>query len=66
MMLLIATICLQADPVTLDCQTRVIRMERTQAACVAMIAPVKVWLREASAGLPVVSVRDAGKGGLLV
>ncbi len=66
MILLIATICLQANPVTLDCQTRVIRMERTPAACVAMIAPVTVWLREASAGLPVVSVMAACKSGLLV
>ena len=66
MLLLIATICLEADPVTLDCQTRVIRMERTQAACVEMIAPVTVWLREASAGLPVVSVMAACKSGLLV
>lgn len=46
MILLVATICLKADAVTLQCRTEVIRAEPTLAACARMIPATEVWLRE--------------------
>ena len=46
MILLIATICLQADPVTVECRSAVWRMDQTPAACVAMLDPVRAFMTE--------------------
>lgn len=66
MIILAAVICLQLDRMTIGCQTHVIRTERTPAECVAMIEPVKAWLRDAAAGLPVVLIEAQCRGGGLV
>lgn len=46
MILLVATICLQTDPVTLQCRTEVVRVEPTAAACHRMLEPTAAWLNE--------------------
>jgi hypothetical protein len=63
--ILIATICLQADPVTVECRSEVWRIEQTPAACVAMLEPVRAFLTEQTAGLPVVRILAACKGGVV-
>jgi hypothetical protein len=65
MFLLIATICLQADPVTIECKSVIWRMEKTPAACVALLDPVKAFLTEQTVKLPVVSILAACKGGVV-
>lgn len=49
MMLLVATICLQTDAITLQCRTEVVRVEPTPAACARMVKPTTEWLQEAFA-----------------
>ena len=66
MIVLAAIICLRFDVLTVQCVTMPIRLERTPAECVAMIAPVEVWLREAAAGLPVVLIAAGCKRGRVV
>lgn len=61
--LLVATVCLQADLLTVECRSVVWRMERTPAACVAMLEPVRAFIAEETAGLPVVRILAACKGG---
>jgi hypothetical protein len=63
--LLIATICLQADPITVECRSEVWRIEQTPEACAAMLTPVQAFLTEQTAGLPVVRILAACKGGLV-
>ena len=63
--LLVATICLQTDPVTLDCRTEVMRMERTPIACLMMMEPVHAFLQEQTAGLPVAFLAMACKSGTM-
>jgi len=63
MIILAATICLRLDLLTVECQTAVVRTERTPAACVAMISPVEAWIAEDAAGLPVVFIAAACKRG---
>jgi hypothetical protein len=65
MFLLIATICLQADPFTVECRSEVWRMDPTPEACVAMLPPVRAFMTEQTAGLPVVALLAACKGGLV-
>jgi hypothetical protein len=45
--LLVATVCLKLDAVTLRCRTEVVRVEPTMADCARMIEPTTEWLREA-------------------
>ena len=66
MILLIATICLQADPVTMTCRTEVMRMEKTPIACLLMIPPVTAFLTEQTAALPGARVLVACKAGSVV
>lgn len=63
--LLIVTICLQSGPVTVDCRSAVWRMDPTPEACVAMLPPVRAFMAEQTAGLPVVALLAACKGGLV-
>ena len=63
MFLLVATICLQSDPRTVECRSAVWRMEPTPAACLAMLEPVRSFLAEQTAGWPVVRILAACKGG---
>lgn len=65
MILLLATLCLQADPVTVECKTVVWRMDKTPAACVRMIAPVQAFITEQAAGFDVVKVLAACKMGIV-
>lgn len=44
--LLIATICLRVDPVTIECRTEAVRVERSIAACVPMVKPMSDYLSE--------------------
>lgn len=46
MILVVATICLLRDPVTLECRTEVVRVEPTFIACSRMKKPVEEWLAE--------------------
>ena len=46
MILVVATICLRVDLLTLECKTEVVRVEPTPVACIEMLAPVEKWLRE--------------------
>ena len=63
MIILAITVCLMADALTVQCQTEVFRVEQSEAACLAMLAPSIAWMREASAGLPVLVVTAACKRG---
>ena len=63
MIILAVTVCLMADPLTVQCQTEVFRVEQSEAACLAMLAPVHAWMIEVSAGLPVLVVTAACKRG---
>jgi len=64
--ILAATICLRLDALTVECYTSVIRTERTQAACAAMIRPVEAWLKEVAQGLPVVLIAAECKRGEVI
>ena len=63
MIILAVTVCLMVDALTVQCQTEVFRVEQSEAACLAMLAPSIAWMREASAGLPVLVVTAACKRG---
>ena len=63
MTLLVVTVCLMTITRDVQCHAEVFRMERTPAACAAMLKPVHAWMIEASAGLPVLVVTAACKRG---
>lgn len=63
--MLVATVCLLSGPVSLDCRTEVVRVERTPLACVELLRPVHALLAEQTAGLPVVFLGVVCKGGLV-
>ena len=65
MIILAVTVCLMADPLTVQCRTEVFRVEQSESACLAMLAPVHAWMIEASAGLPVLVVTAACKRGTM-
>lgn len=65
MILLITTICLQADAVSVQCKTAVWQMYPTPIACLSMLPPVQAFIAEQTVGLPVVAVLAACKSGLL-
>lgn len=65
MILLIITVCLQADPVTLDCKTAVWDMYQTPLECLAMIKPASEFVTEQAAILPGAQVMAACKSGVV-
>jgi hypothetical protein len=66
MILMIATVCLLSDPVTLTCKTEVLRMEKTPIACLMLVQPMTDFLIEQAAGMPGVQVLVACKAGMVV
>lgn len=66
MILMIATVCLLSDPVTLDCRTEVMRIEKTPIACLMLVEPMQAFLIEQAAGMPGAQVLVACKAGLVV
>ena len=65
MLILSATICLLRDPLTVQCETRALRVEMDPVECLAMLAPVEVMLREQADGLPVAYIKAACKRGIV-
>ena len=66
MILMIATVCLMSDPVTLDCRTEVMRIEKTPIACLMLVQPMVDFLTEQAAGMPGVQVLVGCKAGLVI
>ena len=45
MWLLVATICIVADPVTVNCATEAVKIERTRSDCTVLLLPMEAYLR---------------------
>ena len=64
-LILVATVCILADPLTVQCETKALRIEGDLSACVQMIKPTEVMLAEHAAGLTVVYLKAMCKGGMI-
>ena len=56
MWLLLSTICIVTSPLTVECRHEAARPVEDRAECVAMIAPLRDYIKEVSTGLPVVFI----------
>ena len=65
MLILSAVVCLLVDPLTVQCETRALRVETDPTECLAMLAPVEDILREQAGVLPVVYIKAACKRGIV-
>jgi len=63
MILLVATVCLLVDPVTVQCQTQVMRLDPTPTACIEMVPPTVAFLVEQTSALPVIAILAMCKAG---
>ena len=66
MTVLVATVCLLFDTLTVDCQTNAIRIEQTPRECIRLIKPVEAMLTEQAGKAKVVYIKAACKRGPLM
>lgn len=65
MWILVSVLCIVTSPLTVECRHEAARPVENRAECVAMIVPLRDYIKEASAGMPVVFVGVGCKFGVV-